>query len=728
MPTTLTYDEAVAAAAAKLNSNLPAGVPPVPNGYVCVGYGTQELMDIRDSLNLSDFPYAWEGGENRDWCYGTWRGNASHYLYAVDCSVFRQHVRAFVKDFEQGLEPEPEPEPESEPEPLYGPERMTLRVGGVYLNRDGHTQSVVGRNGDSYETAEGRTFTPHGFYYAHSIDERDLVEEVPNPVSRIGITIEEGRYYTSRDGYYLNGPMTAYPPDSCMRCETSGRLFSNDGFHVRNDCYTTHDYDLVKIEPTIPIRFELSKLNSKVFKSETSLLDGYTGWRYLGTHVTKGYTHPWMYVSISNVYGSIKSNGQSMDGMLGHYFEMIPELPQDDSIESRKARASDKAYGKFWAARAEYCHPDVSYGSVSSSQFLNDTINRIARHRTDAGIVCVSASSDPSIATVLQFDPSTRLFTQCQMTWGKVHAGVIDGSDDDSRRDFVHKLDSSLNQSRVSLEWSTVEDTYCTPMYGWNDNDDDDDPSAVTGSCMEKFCNNDGNGHDVFSIYQILEGNGFLKMIKIFLLDKYLGRAICWKSARDNAWIMDRVYCRQERGEIPRDVIAKLAEFAAANGIVARFSKCTVNDLPCVSPRDISCSGLTGHSYYPYLDTYAGVSSSGLCVDSSDCQVVCDNADGEPEEEGNCEVVNRRGWYPVSAASWSEFHDAYVHDDDLASVDGHGYVHEDYVVEDYRGNTILRDEAIGLGPDEDEYAHQDDEDLIEVHVGNSRTTFHAIRA
>jgi hypothetical protein len=122
------------------------------------------------------------------------------------------------------------------------------------------------------------------------------------------------------------------------------------------------------------------------------------------------------------------------------------------------------------------------------------------------------------------------------------------------------------------------------------------------------------------------------------------------------------------------------------------------------------------------------VSSSGLCVDKSDCQVVCDSADGEPEEEENCEVVNRRGWYPVSEATWSEFHDAYVHDDDLASVDGHGYVHEEYVVEDYRGNTILRDEAVTLGPDEDEYAHQDDSDLIEVHFGNSRTTFHAIRA
>lgn len=720
MPT-LTYDEAVAKAAAKLNNNLPSGVPRVPHGYVCVGYGTRELLEIRCRLHIPSFPYAWEGGDRTSWNSGSWMGNSEHYLYAVEYSLFSTHVREFVKDF--ALEHEPELEP------LYGPERMTLRVGGVYLTREGLVTSIVAGDNVSFEAADGRAFDRYGSYYTHREDDRDLVEEIPNPVPRIGIAIEEGSYYVSRCGYYINGPMKLLPDNSLAQCVSSGRVFSIDGFFIKNDSYTTHGNDLVSIDPSIPVGLQFSTLNPKQFKNETSSLEGYTGWRYLGTHVTKGYTHPWMYVSASNVYGSVKRTGQSMDGMAGHYFEMIPELPQDDSIESRKARASDKAYGKFWAARAEYCHPDVSYSAVFATQFLNDTVNTQARRRTDAGIVCVSASSDPSVAAVLQFDPSTRLFTQCQMTWGKVHAGVVASSDDDSRRDFVHQLDNALNQSRVSLEWSTIDNTYCTPMYGWsNDDGDDDDPTPITGSCMEKFCDNDGNGFEVFGIYQILESRGFLKMIKIFLSGNYLGRAVCWKSDSDNAWIMDRVYCRNERGEIPRDVVAELAKFAASNGIVARFSKCVVNDLPLVSPRDILCSGLTGHSYYPYLDSYAGVNQSGLCADTSDCQVVCDNADGEPEEEETLEVINRSGWYSRDVVTWSNYHDEYVHDDDVAHVDGHGYVHEDYTVTDYRGNYILRDESVGLGPDEDEYAHRDDEDLIEVHIGNSRCTFYAIRA
>ena len=725
MPTTLTYDEAVANAAAKLNNNLPSGVPRVPHGYVCVGYGTRDLLDIKRRLGICFFPYAWEGGHRLGWSGGNWMGNSAHYLYVVEYSLFSTHVREFAKDFELELELEPEPELE----PLYGPERMTLRVGGVYLTREGLVNTIVVGDNDSFETTDGRSFDRYGNYYAHLEDGRDLVEEVPDPVPRIGIAIEEGSYYASRCGYYINGPMVILPDDSLAQCVSSGRVFSIDGFFIKNNSYTTHGNDLVSIEPSIPVGFQFSTLNSKQFKSETSLLEGYTGWRYLGTHVTKGYTHPWMYVSASNVYGSVKRGGQSMDGMVGHYFEMIPELPQDDSVASRKARASDKAYGKFWAARAEYCHPDVSYSVVSASRFLNNTVNSQARCRTDAGIVCVSASSDPSVAAVLQFDPSTRLFTQCQMTWGKVHAGVFASSDDDSRRDFVHQLDNALNQSRVSLEWSTIDNTYCTPMYGWSNDNDDDDPDPVTGSCMEKFCDNGGNGYAVFDIYQILESRGFLKMIKIFLSGNYLGRAVCWKSDKDNAWIMDRVYCRNERGEIPRDVVAELAKFAASNGIVARFSKCVVNDLPCVSPRDISCSGLTGHSYYPYLDSYAGVNHSGLCADTSDCQVVCDHADGAPEEEEETfEVINRSGWYPRSVVTWSDYHDEYVHDDDATHVAGHGYVHEDFVVTDYRGNQILSDESVELGPDEDGYAHRDDEDLIEVHIGNSRRTFHAIRA
>ena len=72
MPTTVTHDQAVANAAAKLNNNLPSGVPRVPHGYVCVGYGTRDLLDSKRRLDIHSFPYAWEGGERSDWSFGSW--------------------------------------------------------------------------------------------------------------------------------------------------------------------------------------------------------------------------------------------------------------------------------------------------------------------------------------------------------------------------------------------------------------------------------------------------------------------------------------------------------------------------------------------------------------------------------------------------------------------------------------------------------------------------------
>lgn len=701
-------------AAQTQNANLPEGVPPVPEGYVCVGNGGARLSSLRDITGLTRYPYAWEGGERPDWNGSGWSGNASHYLYAVTFDHFEQWLHVYV----EGAPEAPERE------------RLTLRVGGVYRRRDGGIVEIA-RYDDTastypYRTCSNSDYMSDGHYYnGTSEHSQDIVEEVLNPEPRVGITLVEGCYYQSRemDGR-IYGPLAATPDG--FKCLTTHREWDVRGFLTCGSVYETHNCDLTQEEVGVPVGMQLTGLNTGSFKSMVSLHHGYTGWRYLGTRVTKAFNHPWVYYGSSNTYGSIKSDDQALDGAVGHYFEMIPELPQDDSIESRKTRASDKAYGKFWLARATAVNKDIPYNEAALVEYLNNHVNTVARRRTDAGVICVSISSDPTMGLVLQYDPDTGLYKECTMTWGKIHSAVFADSTDESRRNFVHKLDTIRNESRVTIEWSTVRDTYCTPMAGWNC-DDGIEADPITGSCMEKFCNDDGSGHEVFAIYKILERNDSMRMIKIYLLGDYVGRAVCWKSGRDNAWIMDRVYCRAERGEIPRDVVAELSKFAASNGIVARFHKCCVNNLPEVDPLDIKCGGLGGHTYYPYLDSYRGVSSSGLMADRDDCSIVCDDADGEPQDEYH-EVYGRRGTYLMEYIEWSEYHSEYVHNDDVVYVSGVGAVHCDDTVEDYRGNSILREDSVALGPDEDEYAHKDDDDLFEVHFGNSRNTVYAIRA
>lgn len=714
MPNANAINADAASIAAQLNDNLPQGVPPVPDGFVNVGNGGARLSSLRDITGLTRYPYAWEGGERPDWNGSGWSGNAQHYLYAVTFDHFKEWVHVYVEGVEA---------PERE--------RLTLRVGGVYKRRDGSVVEITRHNegaGYPFTTPHGADYMADGAYYNNGTQSPfDIVEEVIDPEPRVGITLVDGCYYSCRENPdRVFGPVSRIGDLDVFRCASTFNEWTPDGFFIRDSLFTTNDRDLIKLETRIPIGFQFSGLNYHAFLQGGMIPhSGYTGWRYLGTQVTKRYDHPWIYHG-SNGFGSIKSDGQALDGSKGHYFEMVPELPQDDSIESRKARASDKAYGKFWLANAAFNNKDSSYSDTAVSVFLNGFINTMARGRTDSGVICVSATSDTTMGAVLQYDPDTRLYKECTMTWGKIHSAVFADSTDESRRNFIHNLDTVRNESRATIVWSTVHDTYCTPMAGWN-YDGDGDQSPITGSCMEKFCNDDGSGHEVFGIYKVLESNESLQMIKIYLSGDYVGRAICWKSGNDNAWIMDRVYCRNERGEIPRDVVAELSKFAASNGIVARFSKCCVHDLPEVEPEDIKCRGLTNHTYYPYLDSYRGVSDYGLVADRDSCTIVCDCADGEPQEE-MCEVVNRSRCYSHDEVTWSDYHGEYVHNDDVVYVDGHGDVHADFTVQDYQGNDILRDEAVGLGPDEDEYAHEDDDDLIEVHVGNSRSTFRAIRA
>ena len=707
MPTTTTHTEAAARAAAELNAAAIAdGLPFIPTELVCLGRGSAALEGRASHLH-GGIPYAHTG---QQWEEGWWNGNARDYFYAVPMDVFVEHFYD-----EPVSEPEPEPVLESEPQPR----RFDIRVGAIFQLVNGEYREVTGIESADYpvRTNDYAQYTLDGYFIDKNMpSDRDFLREVTEPIDRGIVPIEEGKCYITRGGA-LTSPMR--PSGVEFHCNIG--CYDSDGTYS-NGSRLPSNYDIVK-EANLFENYEVFDQFARVDMIHQRIpahAEGYIGWRYLGRFVTKLYNHPWVYLNSSGDFGGIKSNDQALDGARGHYFEMIPEPCKGDGIDERKRRASDKAYGKFWSAYAKATHDD-DFKREALVDFINDHINSVARHRQDNGVIC-AAAVDVTSAVVLQYDRTTQLFTQCPMTWGKVHAAVIAGSDDDSRREFIRQIDATQNASRVTVEWSTVDDTYCTPMHGWSEN------RSVTGSCMEKFCDDGDAGHAVFEIYNILERNGHLQMIKIYICGDYVGRAICWRSGTDNSWLMDRVYCRVERGEIPPDVVTELAEFAAREGIVGRFNKCCVDALPFCHPSFITCSGLMDHEYYPYLDTYSGVSSRGLHCDGSEA-ITCDDADGHPNGEDEHEPYGRNDYYPESDLVWSSHHDAWLHEDDAVNVSGVGYVHHDDTVEDYNGNMILSRDSVALGPDEDDgYAASDDDDLVEVHLGNRHRTFYAIRA
>lgn len=413
-------------------------------------------------------------------------------------------------------------------------------------------------------------------------------------------------------------------------------------------------------------------------------------WIYLGTHVRLSYVEQWTYTSGGESFGSLKRSGQRMDGYNGAYLIGIP-LSCDldpESIEGRRHKASIKALARYWEHRAK---TQVDTTANDQGISLADYLNRAERlmHKEFNHItLTTSVDSNDRVLHVTYESATTAMvlskengYYKCKsLTWAKVFTALnkeigVDTTDE-MRRLFMERFDTALNVSDVFIDWSTVRDTYCTPMDGWESEDD-----TVTGSCMEKFCNDDGNGHAVFEVYKKLQNAGRLKMIRIHIEDAYVGRAICWWPDGTSGWIMDRVYCRLTRGEIPVAVIGRLSKFAKENQIVGRTEKCKVHDLPLVRMRDISVEHLDGYDYYPYFDTYSGISDEGVHMCSSNCTVVCDCPDGEPSTRELHTAYNRTERYHEDDLRWSEYYNEYVHEEDAVALEDGNYIHSDDAVE-----------------------------------------------
>jgi hypothetical protein len=445
------------------------------------------------------------------------------------------------------------------------------------------------------------------------------------------------------------------------------------------------------------------------------LPDGYTSWLYLGKAVHKKYKAPWVYrATLSPTWGVIKSNNQALSGFDGEYLEAIPAPCIGDplTVDDMKLNASEREYARWWTHRSASAKQHQAV-----QRFLDNTIGTTTSIRA-------TYYSDTE-ALVLTKDT----YYRCQtMRYARAFSLANSTTVDAELRDFTRQLDTVISGApNVEVSWSTVNNTYCTPMAGY-DMDDSDEPESITGSCMEKFCdeNYDDIGHDVFDVYFRLERLGHLKMIRIKIDDEYVGRAICWKpDLSQNTWIMDRIYCRMDRGCMPDEVITSVEEFAAANSITRRFHKCRAHALRSITPSRFDVTGLSEFEYYPFFDSYAGVSSRGVEDDAGYCSIVCDspsggyssgNDDDHADENSDDDdenyvlpvfmpspvrftVIGRSDPYLLSEIVFSDFHAMYVHTDDAVTLYDGRIVHRTWAVElKGTGCTMyaLAQEAVGV--------------------------------
>jgi hypothetical protein len=672
---------------------------------------------------------------------------------------------------EEVVLPTAAPEPEPTPEPV-GLEPLTLRIGGVYRMRDDRTTGALVEH-DSvvfpFRNPDNNTsYMTDGSFYSGSVPcgldivaevELDVVETPPEPFA-----LREGGYYRNRSGDVV-GPIirrtlmgTSYPWTHNGLTYTDGGKFDNSSNGSFEDLVSETDAPIIM--PPIPDSVATPQVgefwrlrngqaalvrcnrhssdyplmctvfrNGNVFvetytrrgtvstNGSVSELDmtellpdgvdycampelpaGYSEWYSMGSSALVAHlptqVEPWCTSLGEGQPYAIVTQGFCSHKLYHEMFIALPMRADENDVTSLKRAASIKACGKYSQHLALDTHPLVT--------------EMIEELRLGDEILSACYKNDQE-AYVLRFKDG--IHTMMTMRYAKVFKLLRPDATDDDVRKFTRRMDRAIKGNPdVVIEWSTVSDTYCTPMEGWCSSR----PSnAVTGSCMEKFCE---DSHEVFELYDILERGGHLQMLKITIDDDYVGRVICWKRYQSSdEWVMDRVYCRESRGEIPPVVFTALLEFAQANRITKRTHACRTPDMEHISMRNIHVNGLDELSHYPYMDTFEGVSPSGLMVDHCDCTITCKNTDGTGEEceEDNTVEVRGGGYYEQDECTWSSYYDEWVRDED--------------VQEDYLGRVLHRDDVVALGEDEDMYAHEDD--VISVKLPNGRggfTSFYAL--
>lgn len=584
---------------------------------------------------------------------------------------------------------------------------LTLENGMCYIRRNGVVSgrmwrytdpSTHGTQTEFYDESSGVTYAANGSYRRGVTDSVDLVSRAdPQPAAPAAVPCEEGKVYLDLLGRTV-GPLTkqedgtwAYGEELGIRYQESGIPVSTDHMGAMLIAYAS-EYETQR-------RLKIHSVRGTYFIGNGLKLDlpdapeGFDGWYILGRAVTGSHTKPWIYLNTQDNWGSIKF-GVAKSGERGVYAEAYKLPPANPTtVTERKEAASYKAYDKFWSRYGSECETGSLFMSVY--KFLNDRGITDAIHFNDEEALVLTHENG---------------YYKCeQIRYGKLWQRNNPDGTDDQRRDFTNALDRVIKGvSNVEIEWSSVEDTYCTPMAGWESDED-----SVTGSCMEKFCDDDDYGHAVFQIYKDVERNGNLKMIRILIDGDYVGRTICWKPSADhNGWIMDRVYCRAERGSIPNGVFMALAAFAAENDILGRTAKCKVDKLPEVALADIALSGATEYDFYPYFDTYSGVSHNRIVMHNA--SITCDCADGNSQEERGPRHVpmGHSSDYPEEDLRWSDRYDDWIHEDDAVTT--------------WDGETIHSDDSVELGYNSGEYAHTDDCTEVMIYVNGSRRTVYGV--
>ena len=210
------------------------------------------------------------------------------------------------------------------------------------------------------------------------------------------------------------------------------------------------------------------------------------------------------------------------------------------------------------------------------------------------------------------------------------------------------------------------------------------------GRATDMYTIKEARGEELIRVYNLNEGGfsscmtGAVNKIKLYANNPdvvgvlYLqsgntciARALVWTDMDGNV-IVDRVYGSEEFRAMFRDYAIEIGAYKKTSDSAGESSfydpkgETTWKTFYIKLKKDAD--------YYPYVDTFCYFDDDDmtLCNDQGDATRKLQCTDGSYEDLRGVECYGRRGTYSEDDCRWSEYHDAYIHEDEAT------YVNDDY--------------------------------------------------
>ena len=220
------------------------------------------------------------------------------------------------------------------------------------------------------------------------------------------------------------------------------------------------------------------------------------------------------------------------------------------------------------------------------------------------------------------------------------------------------------------------------------------------GQATDLYTVREARGQDLADVYNLkipftscMNGSGNQEKLELYVKnpsavgvlyiqtkDVCQARALVW-TERSGKKIIDRVYGSEEFQSMFRDYAKEIGAYKKVYDGAGSSDFFNPDGERVWKDFDILLED-TEVEYYPYVDTFCYLTDDTLSNLEDDCEKTLQSTDGGFQDMTGEECYGRSRRYPRDECSWSQYHDAFIHDEDSVCIGDDVYYAPDGSTED----------------------------------------------